>query len=75
MKNPNATNDQQLGELARFLDEHPGFSPVFSDDSILCGFRVGTCCLSLDNVQELFDVPPRERRLSGLLDGSTTCKG
>ena len=59
----NTMSAQQLGELARFLDDHPGFSPVFSDDAILCGFRCGTCCLSLDNVQELFYVP-REQRMS-----------
>jgi len=70
MKNPTAINDQQLGELARFLDEHPGFSPVFSDDAILCGFRIGTCCLSLDNVQELFYVP-REQRLAAVTHNST----
>ncbi len=69
MNNPNTIHDQQLGELVRFLDEHPGFSPVFCDDAILCGFRVGTSCLSLDNVQELFFVP-REQRLARLLTGS-----
>jgi hypothetical protein len=65
MKTTNDMDTQQLGELARFLDDHPGFSPVFSDDAILCGFRCGTCCLSLDNVQELFCVP-REQRLANL---------
>ena len=69
MKNTHAMDTQQPGELARFLDEHPGFSPVFSDDAILCGFRVGTCCLSLDNVQELFYVP-RQQRLSRSLAGT-----
>ena len=69
MKTTDTMDALQLEELARFLDEHPGFSPVFSDDAILCGFRVGTCCLSLDNVQELFYVP-REQRLSRSLAGT-----
>ncbi len=67
MKTENATQIQRSDDLARFLDEHPGFSPVFSDNAILCGFRVGTSCLSLDNVQELFFVP-REQRLAGFLN-------
>lgn len=73
MKILNAINDQQLGEMARFLDEHPAFSPVFSDDAVLCGFRVGTSCLSLDDVQELFFVP-REQRLARLT-GSARLRG
>lgn len=66
MNIPNKTIDQLPEELARFLEEHPGFSPVFSDDAILCGFRVGVNSLSLDNVQELFFVP-REQRLGRIL--------
>lgn len=58
-----STHDAQLEELTQFLSEHPSFTPVFSDDAILCGFRVGTACLSLDDVQELLLVP-RERRLA-----------
>ena len=43
-----------LGELARFLDEHPGFSPLLTGaDAILCGFRVGDCVLSIGEVQAL----------------------
>jgi hypothetical protein len=69
MKTPNTTNDQQPGELSLFLNEHPSFTPVFSDDAVLCGFRVGINCLSLDDVQELFFMP-REQRLAGLLNRS-----
>jgi hypothetical protein len=65
MNIPQTIGDEQPGELARFLEEHPSFTPVFSDDAVLCGFRVGTSCLSLDDVQELFFVP-REQRLAGV---------
>ena len=61
METPNTTQAQDTGELARFLNEHPGLTPVFSDDAVLCGFRLGIHCLSLDNVQELFYVPRDER--------------
>ena len=57
MSTQTITSAYELGELARFLDEHPGFSPIFSDDAILCGFRVGLCCLSLENVEQLFYLP------------------
>ncbi len=70
MKIPQTVGDQQLGELARFLEEHPSFTPVFSDDAVLCGFRIGTNCLSLDDVQELFFVP-REQRLARIVNQST----
>lgn len=67
MITPTAKADDQSEELARFLKEHPDFTPVFSDNAVLCGFRVGANCLSLDNVQELFYVPP-EQRLTGRRD-------
>jgi len=74
MKSSHTNGEQQLGELARFLEDHPSFTPVFSDDAVLCGFRVGTSCLSLDDVQELFFVP-REQRLArfgvGAVSGKT----
>jgi hypothetical protein len=70
MKNQHAMSDQQQGELARFLDDHPDLTPVFSDSAVLCGFRLGTHCLSLDNVQELFYVP-REQRFAHVLRPSS----
>ena len=69
MNTASALDDHQLSELARFLEEHPTFSPVFSDETLLCGFRAGLCCLSIDNVEELFFVP-RERRLSSALSSA-----
>lgn len=66
MQTPIPTHHAQLEELTQFLNERPTFTPVFSDKAILCGFRVGPTCLSLDDVQELLFVP-RERRLAALL--------
>jgi hypothetical protein len=58
MKAQNPLTDQQLGKLARFLDEHPGFSPLLSgEDAIVCGFQIGTCFLSLNDMEVLFDAP------------------
>ena len=60
MKRENAMDAQQLGELARFLDDHPAFSPTFSsssNDAILCGFQVGECHLALDEMQHLLQSP------------------
>jgi len=56
MKTANSIRDRQLGELAQFLDNHPTLTPIFSDQAILCGFRVGTCYLSLDNLQQLLPI-------------------
>ena len=58
------TKPELSEELAQFLSEHPDLTPVFSDNAVLCGFRVGANCLSLENVQELFYVP-REQRMVG----------
>jgi hypothetical protein len=57
----NGKTVEQSDALTRFLNEHPDLTPVFSDDAVLCGFRVGTSCLSLENVQELFYVPREQR--------------
>ena len=40
MKTANTVDALQLGELARFPDEHPAFAPLFSDDAILCDFQL-----------------------------------
>lgn len=74
METANTIDAHQLGELARFLDEHPGFSPLFSDDAILCGSRVGECSLSLEDMK-CFLACPRERRLSALLAASAERAG
>ena len=62
MKTANRMRDRQLGELAQFLDDHPTLTPIFSDQAILCGFRVGLCYLSLDNLQQLLPIQREDIR-------------
>jgi hypothetical protein len=58
MESANVMDAHQLGELARFLDDHPAFSPTFSsDDAILCGFRVGNCFVTMDEMEYLLHAP------------------
>ncbi len=45
-------------KFARFLEEHPGFSPeLWGDDATVYGFRVGDCFLSVDGMERLIDTP------------------
>jgi hypothetical protein len=62
MESANTMGAHQLGELARFLDDHPAFSPTFSsssDDPILCGFQVGECVLRLEEMYYLLHTPEK----------------
>lgn len=68
MEPANAVDALQLGELARFLDDHPAFSPTFSsDDAILCGFQVGDCFVTMKEMRYLLDTPeePHQPALMG----------
>jgi hypothetical protein len=48
----------QVEKFARFLEEHPGFSPeLIGDNAYVCGFRVGECVLSVDEMERLIDTP------------------
>jgi hypothetical protein len=62
MKSANTMDAHQLGELARFLDDHPAFSPTFSsssDDPILCGFQVGESFLTFEEMRYLLRTPEK----------------
>jgi hypothetical protein len=49
---------RQVKKFARFLEEHPGFSPeLVGQDANVCGFRVGHCLLSVDEMERLIDTP------------------
>jgi len=68
MDSVNTMDAHQPGELARFLDDHPAFSPTFSsssDDAILCGFQVGECYLTLDEMEYLLQIPEEAPVLAG----------
>ena len=54
MKTPRAMQAGQLETFARFLEEHPGFSPELrGEDASVYGFHVGSCLLSIDEMQRL----------------------
>jgi hypothetical protein len=56
MKSLTIMRTDQAGKFARFLDEHPGFSPdLTGENADVCGFRVGECLLSVDEMERLID--------------------
>ena len=58
MKTLTAMRTSQIGKFARFLDEHPGFSPeLVGDNADVYGFRVGESLLSADEMERLIDTP------------------
>jgi len=58
VESANIMDAHQLGELARFLDDHPAFVPTFSsDDAILCGFQVGEYQLTIDEMLYVLHAP------------------
>ena len=61
MKNANIVDAELPGEIEQFLDQHPEFTPIFSDRAILCGFRVGRYYLSLNNMEQLLPLPSESR--------------
>jgi hypothetical protein len=62
MKTLTIMRTSQVGKLVRFLDEHPGFSPeLIGEDACICGFRVGECLLSVEEMEQLIDTPVDQR--------------
>jgi hypothetical protein len=58
MKTLTAMRTRQIEKFARFLDEHPGFSPeLVGDNAYVYGFRVGESLLSVDEMERLIDTP------------------
>ncbi len=44
----------QLEKFARFLDEHPGFSPLLiGEGALVCGFQMGGSFLRIDEMERL----------------------
>jgi hypothetical protein len=42
----------QLETFARFLEEHPGFSPLLmGEDALVCGFQVGGTFLRIEEME------------------------
>ena len=56
MKTLTAMRTSQIGKFARFLDEHPGFSPeLIGENAYVYGFRVGESLLSVNEMERLID--------------------
>jgi hypothetical protein len=59
MKDYDVVTQALLEDTAQFLDDHPGFSPVFSgEDAVVCGFQVRECFLSIADMHWLFATRP-----------------
>jgi len=51
---------EQVKKFARFLEEHPGFSPLLlGEDAIVCGFQVGSSFLRVEDMEELIATRPQ----------------
>jgi len=58
MKTLTTMRAKQTAKFARFLEEHPGFSPeLIGHDAFVCGFHMGRCFLSVDEMEQLIDAP------------------
>jgi hypothetical protein len=58
MKTLTAMRTGQLEKFARFLEEHPGFSPeLIGDNAHVYGFRVGESVLPVAEMERLIDTP------------------
>jgi hypothetical protein len=50
---------RRLEKFARFLDEHPGFSPLLlGEDAVVCGFRVGETGFTIVEMDMLISTQP-----------------
>jgi hypothetical protein len=58
----------QLERFARFLDEHPGFSPVLvGENALVRGFQVGGSNLTLDEMEAMIAIQPHFDELEAAL--------
>jgi hypothetical protein len=70
MKKPVIMQAHQLEPFARFLEDHPGFSPyLVGADALVGGFQVGGSYLLIDDMERLIATRPRynERQAALLL--------
>ena len=59
MKRQGTMQAQRLEKFARFLEEHPGFSPLLTgEDALVCGFQVGSSYLGIVAMEELIATQP-----------------
>jgi hypothetical protein len=54
MKKNQTLQVEQLEKFARFLEEHPSFSPMLiGEDADVYGFQVGECFLMIQEMEKL----------------------
>ncbi|MGA7463291.1 MAG: hypothetical protein WBW69_23850 [Candidatus Korobacteraceae bacterium] len=59
MKTSAIMRTDQLERFARFLKEHPGFSPLLQgEDAAIFGFQTGHCVLTLGEMERLVAAEP-----------------
>jgi hypothetical protein len=60
MKRQATMQTHQLENFARFLEEHPGFSPLLmGQDALVCGFQVGGSYLQIAEMERLIATQPQ----------------
>jgi hypothetical protein len=59
MKRQRIMRASQIGRFALFLMEHPGFWPELAgEDALVCGFHVGGCFITIDEMEKLIAAQP-----------------
>ncbi len=59
MKRQSIMRSNQLEKFAVFIMEHPGFWPeLVGQDALVCGFHVGSCFLTVDEMEKLIAAEP-----------------
>ncbi len=59
MKKQATVQPHQLEKFARFLEDHPGFSPLLAgDNALVYGFQVGGSCLGVAEMEEMIATQP-----------------
>ena len=60
MKRQGTMPAHQIEKFARFLEEHPGFSPLLlGEDALVCGFQVGGSFLRIEEMETLIAAQPQ----------------
>ena len=60
MKRHGTMQAHQLEKFARFLEEHPSFSPLLmGEDALVCGFQVGGSYLRIEEMDRLIATQPQ----------------
>ncbi len=60
MKRQGTMQAHQIEKFARFLEEHPGFSPLLmGEDALVCGFQVGGSFLRIEEMETLMATQPQ----------------